>query len=340
MVGMLVEGAWRQDAEDFMREGAFDRAPSGLDAPLAPDVVKKISAGTGRYRLVASMSCPWSHRVLLVRAIKGLGALLPLTLAGEPRVQGYGLGNGADALAAGASAFEHVHQLYTATDPRYSGRATVPVLWDRLEQRIVSNDSGQIMRALDRIDEPQGFTLMPPPVTDVIEALNRRIYDGLANAVYRAGLAQSQNAYEAAVHDVFATLSDLEARLGRSRYLFGRVVTEADLRLFATLVRFDLVYATHFRCTRRRLVDHANLWGYARDLFGWRGVAATVDPDAIREGYYRNDGVHNPWSIIAEAPEMDWHRPHRRARFGAAQIWTRRDEATDIDPATLGEEAG
>jgi putative glutathione S-transferase len=326
---MLVEGRWVADADATIKDGAYMRAASAFDQDLPKSLVPDIIASQGRYALIASFSCPWSHRVLLLRALKGLEQQLPLLEACEPRLEGYALDARNVASRLGLQHIEHLHQLYTLSDREHTGRATVPVIWDILRKQIVSNDSARIMRAFDAADGDEGYTLVPGDHLTDIDALNQSIHDGLANAVYRAGLAQNQGAYDAAVDEVFATLQQLETRLSRNRYLFGRTVSETDWRLFATLVRFDAVYATHFRCTRRRLVDHPNLWAYARDLYAWPGIAETVDFETILRGYYINDGDNNPHGIIADRPDANWLQPHDRARFGAAQVWSRKNGPAD-----------
>lgn len=305
-MGMLIEGRWDEDADRTMVGGRYVRAASTFDGPIDAPVVDAIAAGEGRYVLVASDSCPWSHRTTLVRAVMGLAEKLPLHVAGGPRIEGYGLLAGGPLDAGRGEPLRHMHQLYTATDPRYTGRVTVPVLWDAARERIVSNDSAAIMRALGSVGGGDGVVLVPAGLEAEIDALNDTIHRGLANAVYEAGKAQAQAAYDEAVDRVFATLSMLEERLADRRYLFGAALTESDLRLFATLVRFDAVYATHFRCTRHRLTDHPNLWAYARAIYNRPGVAGTVDFEAILYGYYANDGMHNPFGIVAERPSVDW----------------------------------
>ncbi len=330
-MGMLIKGAWVDDADLTIEDGAFVRAGSAFDRDLPPSMIGKLMSAPERYTLIASFSCPWSHRALLVRSLKGLDPHLPLMTAREPRIEGYAL-DGQEVMARlGLRNVAHLHQLYALSDPDHSGRVTVPVIWDNDKKQIVSNDSGRIMRALDAADGEAGFTLVPTEQQSEIDTLNEAIHARLANAVYRAGLAQKQEAYDAAVDEVFETLRQLESRLAVDRFLFGCHVTETDVRLFATLVRFDAVYATHFRCTRRRLVDHPNLWAYARDLYAWPGVAETVEFDTILRGYYINDGDNNPHHIIADRPEADWHEPHGRHRFGAAQIWSRRDGPSDLE---------
>ncbi|MBO6637375.1 MAG: glutathione S-transferase C-terminal domain-containing protein [Roseitalea sp.] len=311
-MGMLIEGRWDDEADRTMVDGRYMRAGSTFDGPIDAAVTDAIAAGAGRHVLVASNSCPWSHRTTLVRAVTGLADRLPLHIAGGPRVEGYGLLAEGPLNAGREAPLRHMHQLYTLTDPAYTGRVTVPVLWDANEERIVSNDSATIMRALGSIASDDGLVLVPAGLESEIDALNETIHHGLANAVYEAGKAQAQDAYDEAVGRVFATLSMLDKRLTDRRYLFGDALTETDLRLFATLVRFDAVYATHFRCTRHRLTDCANLWPYARTIHHLPGVAETVDFDAILYGYYANDGVHNPFGIVAERPAVDWSAPAQR----------------------------
>ena len=330
-MGMLIEGRWAPEVDRSVEEGAFVRETSTFDLDLHAEDICAVAAEPGRFRLVVSRSCPWSHRTLLVRAVKGLERLLPVALAGEPRIEGYALRDDESANWSGIRRLRHVHQLYALSDLGYSGRATVPVLWDTAMRRIVSNGSARIMRALDGVSGAERYTLVPDHLAPEIDGLNQRIHEGLANAVYRAGLAQRQDAYDEAVADVFATLDELEDRLADRRYLFGSIVTESDWRLFPTLVRFDPVYATHFRCTRRRLREYSNLWGYARDLWRWPKVSGTIDLTAILQGYYRNDGEHNPYGIVVEAPAADWSAGHDRARLGPAQVWFKETGPATVD---------
>lgn len=330
-MGMLIEGVWRQQADGTIVNGAYRRAASTLDKSISADVIDSIARGSSRFVLLASLSCPWSHRALLVRAIKSLDRHIPLHLAGGPRTEGYGILSDGPLRLDGETP-HHAHQLYTRTNPSYTGRVTVPLLWDSERQRIVSNDSASLMRAFDRVAGP-GFTLAPSHLKQDIDRLNTVIHEGLANAVYRAGLAQTQAAYDAAVEDVFTTLDSLEARLKTSRFLFERILTETDLRLFATLVRFDAVYATHFRCTRHRLTDYPSLWGFARDLYQWQGVSRTVDFGTILEGYYLNDGDQNPHGIVAELPQVDWMSNPGRDALGSAKVWGANGYAVKVSAA-------
>ena len=340
-MGMLINGRW-EDTDRTIVDGRFTR-PASAYAGSLDEVAARLRAEPGRYHLIASMSCPWSHRTLLVRALKQLQDCVPLQIAGGARVEGYAVAGGAQWPVPGSRRrIRHLHQLYALSDSGHSGRATVPVLWDSHANRIASNESAQIMRAFDAADASRAgaFTLVPPRLRGRIDALNACMHADLSNAVYRAGFAQRQDVHDEAVARVFATLEQLEQRLGNGRYLFGQTITEADWRLFPTLVRFDAVYHGHFKCSRRRLVDLPNLWAYARDLHAWRGIAATVDLAAIRTGYYLHDRDINPSGIVAGAPDADWSAAHGRERFGPARIALMSGDETAVDTGTLQPLAG
>lgn len=315
-MGMLINGDWYADGDRNQSDGAFRREPSALPVMSAALLAKRLSTKPAP-AILASLSCPWSHRATLVRAVKGLQNI-PLVIAGGPRTEGYALAN-TNPLRVGNEQVRHVHQLYCATDPCYTGRATVPLLWDTQAQAILSNDSAKIARALDMVRSD--WHLVPDGQASEIDTLNARIYEGLANAVYRAGFATSQDAYQAAVTDVYASLDWLESILAHQRCLFGVQITEADLFLYATLVRFDAAYVPLFRCTRRRLVDYPALWAYARDVYSWPGVAGTVNFTANLQGYFLNDTDNNPHGIVPELPEIDWARPHGRESMGPLTVW-------------------
>ncbi|MBL4667608.1 MAG: glutathione S-transferase C-terminal domain-containing protein, partial [Sneathiella sp.] len=290
---------------------------------IPESVILEMATGTQRFILIASKSCPWSHRTLLARAVKKVEHLLPVHIAGGPRIQGYGLHLDGPLNEQLHSPLRHVHKLYALTDKSYTGRSTVPLLWDRKLQTIISNSSANIMRAIDNIDEALSFTLLPKSYENRINDLNQLIYVNLSNAVYRAGLAQTQIIYNDAIDSVFKTLEELENQLSTQRYLMGNFLSESDLQLFATLIRFDAVYNTHFRCTRKRLLDFKSLWAYSRDLYQWGTIEQTVDFTAILDGYYSNDGTHNTHKIIAERPHANWQAPHNRAELGARHVWTK-----------------
>ena len=315
-MGMLIDGVWRHDANRYMKDGDFKREPSALPHRSVLEITEHFCNST-EIVIVASQSCPWSHRTTLVRALKGLHDI-SVVVAGGPRTEGYAL-SGHNCMGLDEAPVRHVHQLYRATDPAYTGRATVPLLWDAKSGAILSNESATIARALDRID--CCWCLAPDTQVREIDAINARIYDGLANAVYRAGFATAQSAYTSAVSDVFATLDWLEADLSERRCLLGKQISEADLFLFATLVRFDAVYVPLFRCTRRRLVDYPALWAYARDIFSLPGIADTFDFKANLEGYFLNDTDNNPHGILPELPDANWGEPHGREALGTLTVW-------------------
>ncbi|MEN0000834.1 MAG: glutathione S-transferase C-terminal domain-containing protein [Pseudomonadota bacterium] len=301
-MGMLVDGTWVDDADRSMVDGVYAREKSALDSALSDELVSALSQSRDRIFLIASASCPWSHSAVIGLTLSGLSDRIGIRWAGGSRVQGYGLLPGQR--VPGLPEARHVHQFYTMTVPAYTGRATVPILWDAQDRKIVSNTSSDILLAMDAAgDETE---LRPAAIGDEIDALTALIFDGLSNAVYRAGKSERQDEYDAAVNLVFETMDMLEVRLAGKRFLFGDALTVADIRLFATLVRFDTVYATHFRCTRKRLVDYANLWLFTRRIYQMPGIKETVDFDEIRFGYYINDGSHNPHGIIGQQPGIDW----------------------------------
>ncbi|MEP0961424.1 MAG: glutathione S-transferase C-terminal domain-containing protein [Roseobacter sp.] len=316
-MGMLIDGVWRHNTDRFLKGGAFKRETSELLSPTPEVVADRLQAEVSSVSLIVSQSCPWSHRTTLVRALKGLGDVT-IAVASGPRSEGYSVSEFSEA-DTGEIPIQYVHQFYSATKRTYTGRATVPLLWDHSARTILCNSSAIIARALDQVGT--GWRLAPACVTAEIDQLNARIYNGLANAVYRAGFATSQKAHAEAIADVFTTLDWLETQLSQRRCLVGNQITEADLFLFATLVRFDSVYAPLFRCTRRRLADYPVLWAYARDLYAWPGIAGTFDSKANLEGYFQNDTDTNPHKIVPELPDLDWKAPHGRERLGRLTIW-------------------
>lgn len=336
-MGMVIDGRWC-DEDRVIEDGAYRRAPGHFGQEVPAAVIDGLRAEPGRYHLIASMSCPWSQRTILARQLKGLTAEVPLHLAGGARVEGYPANGGAPWRIPGTDRdIVHLHQLYTHSLPDFTGRVTVPILWDSQELRIVSNESARIMRAFDAAPAADAldYTLAPAALSTAIDTLNVRIHDGLSNAAYRAGFAESQAAYDVAVKDVFDTLDELEARLTTRRFLHGSVITESDWRLFPSLVRFDVIYYLFSRCTLRRLIDYPHLWAYARDLFAWPGVAATVDFDAIRRAAYVDDPEANPFGILAIAPDIDWRAPHGRERLGPAELALRSGGRRTVSPSDL-----
>ena len=301
-MGMLIDGQWDDEADRSMVSGTYRRELSSLPTAIDAHTLHLLTTEQDRFFLIASASCPWSHAAVITLVLTGLCETVEIQWAGGPRIAGYGLLPGGP--LPDRSQFQHVHQFYTLTVPNYTGRATVPILWDAGQRRILSNASADIIAAFDSVTET--VDLRPADRLEDIEELTSRIFDGLSNAVYRAGKAQRQDEYDEAVDTVFQTMDELEVRLDGQPFLFGAKLTQADIRLFATLVRFDTVYATHFRCTRKRLVDYPHLWRFARRIYQMPGIRETVDFDEIRYGYYVNDGSHNPFGIVGQQPQIDW----------------------------------
>ena len=295
-MGMLVEGVWRDVPRDTKSTaGAFVRPESVFRERIT-------DAEPGRYRLYVSKSCPWAHRTLIVRAMKGLEKAIPVFYAGPDMLE-----NGWEFRDGG---IQYLYQLYARAKPDYTGRVTVPVLWDEQESRIVNNESSEIIRMLNRDFEALARRrlddLYPEKLRREIDWLNERIYRTVNNGVYRAGFATAQDKYEAAVSALFKTLDWLEKRLAKRKWLCGTRFTEADVRLFTTLVRFDAVYYSHFKCNLRRLVDYPNLWRWTRRVYALPGVKGTVDMKQIKEHYYRSMKQINPTGIVPKGPLLDF----------------------------------
>jgi len=295
-MGMMVEGVWLDVPRDTRSTGgAFIRPESAFrDSVTDPQ--------PGRYRLYVARSCPWAHRTLVVRALKGLEKAIPVFYAGPSMGE-----NGWEYAEGG---FRFLHQLYAKAKPDYTGRVTVPVLWDRRAQRIVNNESSEIIRMLNREFDPFATRrlddLYPSAFQKEIDRINERVYRTVNNGVYRAGFATAQDKYDAAVTGLFGTLDWLEKRLAKRRWLCGTRLTEADVRLFTTLVRFDAVYYSHFKCNLRRLVDYPRLWRYTRRFYALPGVARTVDLAEIKSHYYRSMKHINPTQIVPRGPRLDF----------------------------------
>ena len=301
-MGMLVDGTWDDASDGSMVSGAYRREASALPTSIDAQLLDQLSKEHDRFFLIASASCPWSHGAVIAQVLAGLTDTVKVQWAGGARIEGYGLLPGGP--LPNRADVQHLHEFYTATIPNYTGRATVPVLWDAMYGKILSNSSADIISAFDGAST--ALDLRPTDRREEIDALTQHIFDGLSNAVYRAGKAQRQDEYDEAVDTVFRTLDELEDRLQGPKFLFGEMLTQADIRLFATLVRFDTVYATHFRCTRKRIVDYPMLWRFARRFYQMPGIPETVDFDEIRFGYYINDGDHNPFGIVGQQPQIDW----------------------------------
>ena len=322
-MGVLVDGVWHDRWYDTAESGGrFVRGDSQFRNWVTPDGAPGPSgeggfaAEAGRYHLYVSLACPWAHRTLILRALKGLEGMIGLSVVHWLMLEnGWTFQDGPGVIGDPINHAAFMYQVYTAAEPGYSGRVTVPVLWDRREGRIVSNESSEIIRmfnsAFDGVGARPG-DYYPADLRGRIDEINARVYATLNNGVYRCGFATTQAAYEEAVFPLFETLDWLEEMLSRSRYLCGTVLTEADIRLFTTLVRFDAVYAGHFKCNLRRLVDYPNLWGYTRDIYQHAGVAETVNLRHIKNHYYQSHRGVNPTGIVPAGPVLDFLAPHGR----------------------------
>ncbi len=325
-MGLLQDGRWVDQWYDtkksdgrFVRKSPQFRNWVTVDGSAGPSGEAGFKAEAGRYHLYVSHACPWAHRTMIFRSLKGLENLISVSV-----VHWYMAENGWTFDAGDGAAGDHIdsaqflHQVYTAAKADYSGRVTVPVLWDKNTNTIVSNESSEIIRmfnsAFDGIGAKEG-DYYPEPLRQEIDALNERIYDTVNNGVYKSGFATNQRAYEEAVFPLFDTLDWLERKLENQRYLIGASITEADWRLFTTLARFDPVYVGHFKCNIRRISDYPSLSNYVRDLFQQPGVAETVHMDHIKKHYYGSHETINPSRVVPVGPDIDFTAPNNRAEL-------------------------
>ncbi|PRY21153.1 putative glutathione S-transferase [Aliiruegeria haliotis] len=323
-MGLLVNGKWQDTWYDTKSTGGkFVRSDAGFrnwitrDGSPGPSGKGGFKAESGRYHLYVAYACPWAHRTLIYRSLKGLDEHISVSVV-HPDMLDNGWSFATDYPGTtGDTLFgaPFLHTIYTRAVPDITTRVTVPVLWDKESEQIVSNESSEIIRMFDEaFTEVTGLSpsLRPAGLRDQIDDVNARLYPGLNNGVYRAGFATSQSAYDEAVAEVFDTLDWMERRLGAQRYLAGDVATEADWRAFTTLIRFDPVYHAHFKCSRNRIADMPNLSGYLRELYQWPGIAQTVNFDHIRRHYFHSHETINPTRIVPMAPMMDLKAPHGR----------------------------
>jgi putative glutathione S-transferase len=329
-MGLLIDGVWHDRwYETKSTGGRFERQQSRFrswvtpDGATGPSGAGGFAAEAGRYHLYASLACPWAQRTLILRALKGLERMISLSVVHWRMLeQGWTFESGPGVIPDPIHDANYLYQVYLAADPAYTGRVTTPVLWDRERGTIVSNESADIIRmfnsAFDGVGARPG-DYYPAALRGEIDALNARIYQSVNNGVYRAGFATSQEAYEEAVGPLFETLDWLEERLAQRRYLCGKRLTEADLRLLPTLLRFDLVYHGHFKCNLRRLVDYPNLWAYTRDVVQVPGVLGTFNAEHAKRHYYESHRTLNPSGIVPLGPQLDFAAPHGRERVGGPQ---------------------
>jgi glutathionyl-hydroquinone reductase len=299
---------------ELSADGCFVRQESAFRRWVTADGSSGFPAAAGRYHLYACLCCPWSQRAVIARLLKGLESAVSLSYV-DPYRDGRGWAFTGEPFTDTVNGFAFVGEAYAATDPSFEGRYSLPVLWDTETRQIVSNESGEILRMLNGefgAFAERDVDLYPVEHRAEIDALNALIYENVNNGVYEAGFSRNQEAYEDACNGVFRVLDELEERLGRTRYLVGGSPTEADWRLFPTLVRFDTVYYVHFKVNRRRIVDYPNLWGYTRDLYQQPGIADTVDMDQIKRHYFTTHDMINPSRLIPVGPDLDFRAPHGR----------------------------
>ena len=330
-MGLLVDGKWHDEWYDteksggkFVRDDAKWRDWVTADGAPAPGRSRGFKAEPDRYHLYVSLACPWAHRTLIFRKLKKLSEAISVSCV-HPHMLAEGW-QFSDELPDHLYGSRRLYDIYIRSDPHYSGRVTVPVLWDKERETIVNNESADIIRMLNSAFDEWGdasLDFYPEPLRAEIDAINATVFDNVNNGVYKAGFATTQEAYETAFRALFNTLDELDARIDEQRFLLGDRLTEADWRLFTTLLRFDVVYYGHFKCNRRRIADYPNLSGYLRDLFQMPGVKDTVDFDHIKQHYYYSHHRINPTRIVPLGPLLILDAPHDRDRFRGTGLPTR-----------------
>ncbi|WP_376693966.1 glutathione S-transferase family protein [Wenzhouxiangella sp. EGI_FJ10409] len=327
-MGLLVDGQWHDQWYDtestggrFKRDAAAFRNWVTADGSAGPSGEGGFQAEADRYHLYVALACPWANRALIMRKLKGLEQMIPVSVVNPlMRENGWSFEPGYKVTPDPIHNADYMHQVYTAAKRDYTGRVTVPVLWDKKKNTIVSNESADIIRMFNSAFDDLGATegdYYPEDLREEIDAVNETVYHKVNNGVYKAGFATTQDAYEEAVIPLFETLDALETRLEENRYLCGSRLTEADWRLFTTLIRFDAVYVGHFKCNIRRIEDYPNLSNYLRELYQVPGISETVDFQAIKLHYYGSHDTINPSYIVPLGPALDFHRKHDRARLPA-----------------------
>lgn len=322
-MGLLIDGHWHDQWYDTeSNDGHFVRESAGFRGWVAAGPDSAFTPEAGRYHLYVSLACPWAHRTLILRRLKGLERAIGLSIV-DPYMgaNGWQFSDADGAIPDTLYGLDYLYQLYQKAAPDYTGRVTTPTLWDTVHETVVSNESADIMRmfnsAFDELAEHPERDFYPEDLRAEIDAVNERVYHDVNNGVYKAGFATRQAAYEEAFDTLFETLDWLDARLAGQRYLAGTRITEADWRLFVTLVRFDAVYYSHFKCNQRRIADYPHLAGYLRELYQQPGVAETVNISHIKQHYYRSHPSVNPTGIVPRGPALDFDAPPERGHLPA-----------------------
>ncbi|MGF1491492.1 MAG: glutathione S-transferase family protein [Microcoleaceae cyanobacterium] len=325
-MGLLIDGVWHDQWYDtestgghFVRQSSQFRNWVTADGSPGPSGNGGFKAEPGRYHLYVSYACPWAHRTLIFRSLKGLEDMISISIVNWLMLEhGWTFNPAPGMIPDSINGAQYLHQIYTKADATYSGRVTVPILWDKEMNTIVNNESAEIIRMLNSAFDGLGAKpgdYYPETLRTEIDQVNDRVYNTVNNGVYKAGFATTQEAYEEGVKPLFESLDWLEDRLTNQRYLMGSQLTEADWRLFTTLVRFDAVYVGHFKCNIRRIVDYPNLWGYLRELYQMPGITETVYFQHIKGHYYQSHKTINPSGVVPIGPEISWTEPHGRDRL-------------------------
>lgn len=318
-LGMLVDGKWTTEWTERDQSGKFNRTPTKFRDRITADGSSGFPAVAGRYHLYVSLACPWAHRTLIMRSLKGLQDAISVSIV-DPVLsdKGWFFSNAPGAIPDSVNHVEFLQDVYLKAKPDYTGRVTVPVLWDQQTHTIVNNESREVIRMFDiefNAITKSTLNLYPEELQHTIDRTIDAIYLPVNNGVYRSGFATSQVAYEEAVTELFLALDHWENVLGQQRYLCGDVLTEADICMFTTLLRFDSVYYGHFKCNLRRIVDYPNLWNYLKDLYQYPGISETCNLDHIKRHYYMSQTAINPNRIVPKGPIINFAESHDRDRF-------------------------
>ncbi len=319
-MGLLVEGKWQDKWYDTKSTGGrFVRRESQFREWVTADGSSGFKAEPGRYHLYVSLACPWAHRTLLFRKLKKLEGMISLSIV-DPLMEenGWEFSDYESSIEDSVNGSDYLHQIYTTAKPDYTGRVTVPVLWDKEKKTIVNNESSEIILMLNsEFDEFGNSTqdFYPPELRDEIDQINEVVYHNINNGVYKCGFATTQQAYEEAFNNLFSTLDQIENILSKKRYIVGDKLTLADWRLFTTLLRFDSVYYTHFKCNLRRIEEYPHIYNYLRELYQYPGIQETVNFKHIKEHYFKSHKTINPTGIVPSGPELDLSTPHNRSKL-------------------------
>jgi putative glutathione S-transferase len=324
-MGMLIDGKWTDDDQFRNKDGKFVRPESifrswvTADGSVGPAGDPGFKAEPGRYHLYVTHNCPWAYRTVMFRKLKGLEDIVSIAIGGaSDKDEGWTFNDEPGSVPDTVNSIHRLHEVYTKAAPDYTGRVTVPTLWDKKEQTIVNNESSEIIRMFNSaFDNVTGNNndYYPEELRSEIDAINEVVYSNVNNGVYRTGFAASQEAYEEAFDRLFNTLDELDERLGKQRYLVGDRLTEADWRLFSTLLRFDMVYYGHFKCNKKHVYEYSNLWNFTLELYQHPGIAEVTNFDHIKRGYYGLMPRVNPLGIVAKGPDIDFNQAHDRDRF-------------------------